>query len=183
MDSNIEHEEWRDVVGYEGRYMVSNYGRVKSLSRVTQLNGRTRTEPEVMMSFTYRSGYPTLILRKDGERKSAQVHRLVATAFLENPQNYPIVNHLDFDRTNNKVNNLEWCTQKQNIRWSSCNMRKPRVNCKKTNTGEKYITKTKSGTFRVYVHSKGDGRTRSFKTLSEAIAFRDEEVRCRMNTV
>lgn len=169
-------EEWRDIVGYEGIYKVSNFGRVKSLSRVTQLNGRTRTEPETIMAVTYRAGYQTLILRKCGKKKSAQVHRLVAEAFLPNPNGFPIVNHKDEDRTNNCVSNLEWCTQQHNVLWSARKMRKPKSICKSTNTGEKYISK-RGKAYRVSIHSANHAFCdKIFPTLEEAIEFRNAEI-------
>lgn len=163
-------ERWKDIQGFEGRYQVSDKGRVKSLERVTQLNGRVRTEPEKIMAYTLRSGYPTLILRKDGKRYSRQIHRLVAEAFLPNPYNLPIVNHKDFTRDNNDVTNLEWCTQKHNVLWSSQRMRHPKSAYRKSNTGEKYICKTRKGAYRLTVN----GYYKSYKTLEEAIIARSE---------
>lgn len=174
MKDLLDNEIWKDIQGFEGRYQVSNMGRVKSLSRVTQLNGRARTEPEVVMAFTYRSGYPTLILRKDGKRYSRQVHRLVADAFVPNPNNYPIVNHKDFSRDNNEASNLEWCTQQHNVRWSAHNMWHPRENTRPTNTGYKSISKTKDGTFRVCIYHARKVTTNEFKTLERAIKWRNE---------
>lgn len=174
-------EDWRDIKGFEGRYQVSNLGRVKSLSRVTQLNGRVRTEPEKIMAFTYRSGYPTLILRKDGKRYSKQVHRLVAEAFIPNPENFSIVNHKDFSRTNNVVENLEWCTQAHNVSWSSENMKHPKRTRLPTSC-EKYIgiNQIKNGTktYSVYIHSQSIALAphKTFKTLEEAVKYRDEQM-------
>ena len=163
-------EHWKDIRGFDGRYQVSDKGRVKSLERVTQLNGRVRTEPEKIMAYTLRSGYPTLILRKDGKKYSRQIHRLVADAFLPNQGNLPVVNHKDSDRTNNAVDNLEWCTQKHNVMWSSQRMRHPKSSYKESNSGEKYIYKTKNGTYRVQIN----GHQKTDKTLGEAIKARGE---------
>ena len=176
MKDNTANEIWKDIAGYEGRYQVSNLGRVKSLSRVTHFNGRVRTEPERIMAFSYRVGYPTVNLRKDGSRCSKQVHRLVAEAFIPNPNNYPIVNHKDFIQTNNAVSNLEWCTQGHNVRWSSDNMCHPRKS-KPTNTGEKYITKNKEGRYSVHIHRKRKEYANEFDTLEKAIRWREEKLR------
>lgn len=176
----METEIWKDVPGYEGQYQVSNYGRVKSLGRVTELNGgRQRKEPELIMKYTKRSGYPTLILRRSGDRKSAQIHRLVAQAFIPNPGNLPVVNHLDYDRENNRVDNLEWCTQKENVRYSSERMRKPKTKSKTSNIKEKYIHEIirKNGVrrYRVCIHSNRKSVVdRSFSKLEEAVEFRNE---------
>lgn len=91
-------EEWRDIKNYEGKYQVSNLGRVRSLDRyVNSVNGKRKAK-EKIMSFTTRSGYSVLVLRKNNMRKSKQVHRLVAEAFIPNINNKPFVNHKDFNR-------------------------------------------------------------------------------------
>ena len=101
-------EEWRDVVGYEGLYMVSNCGRVKSLKFS---NGKR----EKIMKLSDRgNGYLRVSLSKDGESKHYNVHRLAAIAFIPNPDNLPYVNHKDECKTNNNVDNLEWCTVEYN---------------------------------------------------------------------
>ena len=111
---NIEGEVWRDIQGYEGKYQVSSLGRVKSLK---DNNGNYR---EKIMKFGKNIyGYLLVNLHKNGKMKTFSVHRLVATAFLENPNNLPQVNHKDEDKTNNVVGNLEWCTQKYNLNYGS----------------------------------------------------------------
>ena len=157
-------EIWKDIPEYEGLYQVSNLGRVKSLPKYNQYI-------EKIMKFTTRSGYHNLILRKNGERKSKQVHRLVAEAFIPKTEGKDIVNHKDFNRKNNNVNNLEWVTQKENINWSSCNMRHIKINTK-TNTGYHHITKRKNGIYRVVIK----GKEKSFKFIKEAIKYRNEVI-------
>lgn len=98
-------EEWRPVKGYEGLYEVSNMGRVKSLHRSQSI---------IMKQHMNHNGYMFLGLRKDGTRSTKLVHRLVATAFIRNPNNYKIVNHKDGNKNNNIVDNLEWCTSSYN---------------------------------------------------------------------
>lgn len=99
-------EEWRPVKGYEGLYEVSNMGRVKSLHA---------SQGRILKQGTSH-GYMLVNLCKDGICNMKQVHRLVATAFIRNPNNYEVVNHKDGNKKNNTVDNLEWCTQRYNIR-------------------------------------------------------------------
>ena len=110
-------EEWRDIKGYEGYYQISNFGRVKSLSRDV---GSNRCKKETIMKTSLdKDGYEHLVLRKNGKQRHFRVNRLVAEAFLENPNNYPQVNHKDEDKTNNNANNLEWCSAKYNVNYGS----------------------------------------------------------------
>ena len=98
-------EYWKPVVGYEGLYMVSNWGRVKSIKF-----GKER----ILKPGTNNYGYLLVMLCKDGKIKGFTVHRLVAEAFLPNPHNYPCVNHKDENKQNNNVSNLEWCSAQYN---------------------------------------------------------------------
>lgn len=121
-------------------------------------------------------GYKLVGLRKDGSRKNHYVHRLVATAFIDNPSECHYVNHLDRDRANNVASNLEWCEQDENVRYSSEMMKKPKTTCKASNTSEKYIHKYlehgKHIRYRVVI--KSIRVFRSFKTIDEAIQYRNE---------
>lgn len=103
-------EEWKDISGYEGKYMISNLGRVKSLPN--------RDRNSIMILSPYENGieYKMVDLIKDGHQKHARVHRLVAKAFIDNPEDKPYINHKDGNRRNNIISNLEWCTQKENVR-------------------------------------------------------------------
>ena len=105
-------EEWRDVVGYEGRYQVSSMGRVKSLERKDRL-GRTVKE-RILKPGMDRGGYLLVVLCAGGKPKTLNVHRLVCEAFHENPENKPCVNHIDENKTNNAASNLEWSTYEEN---------------------------------------------------------------------
>lgn len=107
-------EIWRDVIGYEGLYQVSNYGRVKSL------NYHGGKKEKVLKPGKDRCGYLYVVLCKEGSHKKYKVHRLVAQAFIPNPNNYPCVNHKDENKTNNCVDNLEWCTYKYNTNYGTC---------------------------------------------------------------
>lgn len=106
MKSTLEHEEWRDVIGYEGLYQVSSFGRVKSFCR-----GKDKILKHDKNCF----GYLNVKLYKCGiKRKHFRVNRLVAQAFIPNPDNLPCINHRNECRTDNSVWNLEWCTHKYN---------------------------------------------------------------------
>ena len=111
-----EQEVWRDIDNYAGMYQVSNLGNVKSLERKVfnpglgkfqHLKGR-------LLKLTGGGTYVQVILCKNGNIKAHLVHRLVAEAFIPNPNNYPIINHKDENPKNNCVENLEWCTYKYN---------------------------------------------------------------------
>lgn len=99
-------EEFRDVVGYEDLYEVSNEGNVRN-----KITGR-------MLKPYYDKGYLKVVLYKNGEQKHCSIHRLVAQAFLPNPRNLPEVNHIDENKLNNNVENLEWCSRQYNIDYS-----------------------------------------------------------------
>jgi len=109
-------EIWKDIEGYEGFFMVSNQGRVKSLDRVIEhpnhglclIKGKLRKLP------INDKGYHKVGLNKDGKTKKFSVHRLVAQAFIPNPESKPQVNHIDGVKTNNNVSNLEWVTNYEN---------------------------------------------------------------------
>lgn len=96
-------ENWKDIQGFEGIYQISDRGRIKSLKR----NKCLKLGPNP-------TGYITVQLHKNGDIKGFSVHRLVAEAFIPNPNNYKEVNHIDEDKTNNCKENLEWCTHQYN---------------------------------------------------------------------
>ena len=114
-------EEWKDIEGYEGLYQVSNEGRVKSLQReIVYKDGRKKVlEEKILHSFLSDLGYYHVMLSKDGVSRRYKVHRLVAKAFIPNPNNFPIINHKDENPKNNVVDNLEWCTQGYNVRYGT----------------------------------------------------------------
>lgn len=96
-------EIWKDIEEYNGLYQVSNFGRIKN-----------KKKEKILKLFLDTHGYVQVRLYKVSKNKSHKVHRLVAKAFLPNPNNLPCINHKDENRTNNKIDNLEWCTYKYN---------------------------------------------------------------------
>lgn len=121
-------EIWKDISEYDGLYKVSNLGRVKSLG-----NDKKRKE-KILKPIKYNCGYLIVGLSKQGKRKLYLVHRLVAEAFIDNPNNFRELNHIDEDKTNNCVSNLEWCDRKYNINYGTRNEKiSKRVLCVETN--------------------------------------------------
>ena len=107
-------EQWKGIPGYNGKYQISNLGRVKSFCRSKA--GQT-IKPK------YSLGYAQTLCYKYGKGKTFAIHRLVAELFIPNPNNLPQINHLDETKLNNRVDNLEWCTAKQNINYGTRNER------------------------------------------------------------
>lgn len=99
---------WKDIVGFEGLYQISNKGEVKSL-------GNNFSRKEKLLKFDLSKEYPKLELFKNGVRNRKLLHRLIAEHFIPNPENLPFVNHIDNNRSNYQLDNLEWCTPKYNV--------------------------------------------------------------------
>lgn len=118
-------EEWRPVVGYEGLYEVSNTGKVRSCSRyyVNSLGNRFFLKGKILSLSDNGRGYLRTILKKDNKESTKYIHRLVAQTFIPNPDNLPQVNHKDEDKSNNRVDNLEWCDSKYNLNYGTRNKR------------------------------------------------------------
>lgn len=111
----MEEEIWKDIKGYESLYQVSSFGRIRSFKR--------HKDGKILKPGRYSNGYLFIKLAplhtpRDTYMKSYSIHRLVAEHFIPNNNNYPIVNHRDNDKRNNKVENLEWCTHSYNIRYA-----------------------------------------------------------------
>lgn len=113
-------EEWKDVEGYEGIYKISNLGNLKSLDRyITRKDGVTLFKKGKLMTKKINlDGYCIYHLSKDGKESHVSAHRLVAEAFIPNPDKLPEVNHIDFNRENNTYINLEWVTHHDNVKHS-----------------------------------------------------------------
>lgn len=110
----MEQEIWKDIEGYEGLYKVSNLGNVKSLKY---------SKERILKAGDDGYGYLQVNLCKEGNKKTLKIHRLVALAFIENPNNMPEINHKDEDKTNNSAYNLEWCDRTYNINHGMRNKR------------------------------------------------------------
>ena len=118
-------EIWRDIPEYAGLYQVSNLGRVKSMKRVIERkNNKILPLNERILRQQNTNGYRFVRLSKNNKIKQHLVHRLVATQFIDNIFNYNEINHIDEDKTNNNVNNLEWCSHKYNINYGTGNERR-----------------------------------------------------------
>ena len=115
-------EIWKDIKGYEGLYQVSNLGRIKTLEKdaiCNNNNGVTRKVKEkILHPSISNKGYMHITLRNGNIKCTKRVHRLVAEAFIPNPNKYPIINHKDCDKTNNCIDNLEWCTYQYNNQYT-----------------------------------------------------------------
>ena len=115
---DLPEEEWRDIKDFEGLYQISNYGRVKSLGRFIKFCGKEKYIPQIIRkNGNDKNGYQILPLNKDGKKYVKKIHRLVAQAFIPNPENKPCVNHKDTNVKNNTIGNLEWCTILENSQY------------------------------------------------------------------
>ena len=130
-----EGEVWKDITGYEGLYKVSDRDNVFSIKRKDSMGrkwGGLTLEPR-----PHRNGYLMVQLYKNGVRKNKLIHRLVAEAFIPNPNNLPEVNHIDEVKDNNELSNLEWCTRDYNINYGTLNERlSKKVRAVNVETGE-----------------------------------------------
>lgn len=118
----IVKETWRPVVEYEGLYEVSNLGQIRSLDRLVKGKKegfRQKVNGKLLTPIKNRQGYLRVNLCNDDGRKAKFVHRLVCSAFLPNPYNFPYINHKDENPLNNNVENLEWCTAKYNCNYGN----------------------------------------------------------------
>lgn len=104
--------KWKDIVGYENEYQINQFGEIRTLKDSPKLKKYDVLKPQI----SKRNGYIYQMLYKNGKEKLLRVHRLVAMAFLPNPNNLPQVNHKDGNKQNNSVDNLEWCAQSDNMK-------------------------------------------------------------------
>lgn len=130
----MENKEiWKDIKGYEGLYQISNLGNIKSLERtvykkvdVLHKKGKSfryKVKEKIIKPSYDRKGYQMVRLSKDGKAHTLKVHRLVAQAFIPNKNNYEQINHINEVKTDNYVENLEWCTAKYNDNYGTRNQR------------------------------------------------------------
>lgn len=154
--------EWKLIEGFDGIYSVSNYGEVR--------NNRTG---KLMKPSKNEKGYLHINLMKNGKRKNMRINRLVAQVFIPNPENKPQVNHIDFNRANNCVSNLEWVTGKENCSHSAANYSKAKKGKIIMKNKKLHHIEVMSNGFRVTICS----RRKWFKHLEDAISYRDEELK------
>lgn len=144
----VQKEIWKNIVGFEGRYQISNFGRVKSLSRRVNcpLNGHRTIGERVLKLNLNTGGYKIVSLGASGNGNSTMrlVHRLVASGFIPNPNNKPCVNHLDGNKSNNHFSNLEWVTYSENEIYSYSRLGKHAWNRKPVG---QYLNNTRIATF------------------------------------
>lgn len=117
------NEIWKDVIGYEGLYQVSNTGKVRSIERTFTMENRWGSKiemqvkaKELVISKYKNYGYTYCSLCKEGKAKKFKMHRLIAIHFIDNPENYPFINHINAIRDDNRIENLEWCTHSHNMK-------------------------------------------------------------------
>lgn len=109
-------ENWKPVIGYEGLYEISNKGLIRSIDRVIQRNGAShRIKGRILSIYTDNLGYQRITLSKEGKLHTMCIHKLVAEAFIPNPENKPCIDHIDTNPSNNCVDNLRWCTHSENM--------------------------------------------------------------------
>ena len=184
-EENSMTEEWRDIPEYDGRYQISNYGRVRSIPYVRYQQSKHpgvmmyKHHPGKIMTPTGNgNGYLIIGLRNGKHRKNYYIHRLVAEAFIPNPDGLKEVNHIDYNKGNNIVTNLEWVSRKENLDWShgrGWHTRSEQSTARLTNIGMRYIS-IRNGKYRVSIHNKRLGYQfdKCYITLEEAIAAKEQ---------
>lgn len=130
-------ETWKDIEGFENLYQISSNGKIKSLNY-------RHTGKERIIKPYYRKNYHIIRLYKEGKMKRFLVHRLVAMAFIPNPNNYPCVNHKDENPSNNYIENLEWCTYQYNLNYGTRNERASKTKKDKKQTKEQIEKRAKA---------------------------------------
>lgn len=158
---NTEKEVWKDIKGYEGYYQVSNLGRIRSVDRVVESQYRSSqlVKGNIKKVNVGKNGYKRVQLYKNNKRDGNLVHRLVAEAFILNPNNYPIINHKDENPSNNKVENLEWCDYRYNLTYGT--------KIQKTLESEGYKRRTNKIKKPIYVINK-DGKKKRYESITSA---------------
>ena len=132
-------EIWKDVVGYEGLYKVSNLGNVMSFKH---------KKPKLLKPRKDSKGYLQILLSNHNKSiKNFLIHRLVAQAFLPNPNNYPVINHKDENKTNNRVSNLEFCTQQYNTTYGTAQERRAKKLTNRKDQSKPVLQYDKNGIF------------------------------------
>ena len=165
-------EVWKEICGYNGRYEISSIGRIKSFAQ-DRCNGKIKT------GNLTKKGYLSVLLYDGyGGSKWFPIHRLVANAFIENPLNLPQVNHKDENKTNNRVDNLEWCTNEYNINYGTRSARAAEHNRCCATTSRKVYSVAEDGTIEFY-ESIGDAERKTGYSHSNIVrTLRGRTSRC-----
>lgn len=165
-------EEWRDVKGYEGLYMVSNLGRVKRLNTVGKCKSRwggvrkISFKEKILAPAICNSGYEVVHPCKNGKHKNVMIHRMVAISFIPNPENKTQENHINGIKTDNRAKNLEWCTQTENLIHSYY----PLGN---TNKGQKLVINKDTGIIYESIGEAANSHGMKYSTLWAQISGRN----------
>ena len=168
-------EIWKDIPGYDGWYQVSNHGRVRSWRKYGNCNKKTK-HPKIMNGSVNNKGYVMIHLRIGDNSEYISTHRLVGKLFIPNQENKPQINHIDGDKLNNNINNLEWVTAKENT--AHAFEAKLRENPKGEKHGNSILTK--GDVFKIHdLYNKGVFQKKIAKkfgiaqqTVSEIVTFR-----------
>lgn len=163
------NEIWKPIRGYEGRYEISNFGNVASLRFARGSNRR------LLKQSTNTWGYSQVTLSKDKVKKNFTVHRLVAEAFVDNPNNFKQINHIDENKSNNKAENLEWCNSLYNVNYGE-------RTTKVSNTLKRPVIATlEDGTTEYYgsVQEAASALGVSHSAISSAIHKKNRHKRCK----
>lgn len=191
---DFEGEIWNDINGFNGMYMVSNLGRVRSLFR-KKSNYNQFVTPKIMRASDNGNGYLFVNLTVNNKSKRFYIHRLVASSFIQNPNNYPHINHKDENKHNNCIDNLEWCTPAYNNLYGTAKergrkTRRDNGNCREIdmydirgNLIKHYVCAydmRMDGISRRSAYNVCNGRTRSYKNFvfrfsGEPFSYRNEQ--------
>ena len=172
MEDFNKMEIWRPIPNYKAEYEVSSMGRVRSLDRALP-HPRNKTmylpkKGKILKPGLDKYGYPTVTLCKEGKTKTFKVHRLVALAFIPNPDNLPQIDHINAIKYDNRPENLRWCTTQQNTAWRD-QMRRPKVLCKETR--RKFTTSYEAAAWIIQnsIKNRKGVQTTNYKTVARAI--------------
>ena len=165
---SLDGEEWKDVVGFEGIYMISNFGRAASLPRIIKYCSGNHRPVEGKLLNPWNSScknedgntYKTLSLSSGGKVSKKDIHRLVALYFVENPHQYEFVDHIDGNPSNNHYSNLRWCDQ-------TINMNNP-VSKERARKNQNH-PKNHSSTSKAIVRISPNGETKTYPSINEAV--------------